>query len=100
MGGVARNVAEAAHRNLEHSGAGSAVLVAPLGEDHFGVFAREQFKTLRLRYECPLSSHPTPACNMILNDKGALIHGVADMEAISSLRPHDVCGLWLNVFHL
>jgi len=86
-GGVARNIAEAAHRvmtsNFPES---SSLLVSAIGTDHFGRLLIEETAKVGMRTDGLIQSDKrTPVCNMILDSHGALIAGVADMEATATL---------------
>lgn len=95
LGGVARNIAEAAHRvrsardSLKTT---DVLLVAPIGSDNFGRLLHSETRSLSMRTDGLISSPPegkltrTAVCNMILDRAGSLIGGVADMDIASSLE--------------
>ena len=87
LGGVGRNVAEAAHRILTADAAehgSSTMLVAPVGQDTFGRLLIEETGKLGMRTDGLLQSDAgrTAVCNIILDDQGDLITGIADMDII------------------
>ena len=103
LGGVARNVAEAAHRIHTSSSAsnkGDILLISPLGQDSFGSLLKEETATLGMRvdgFSYPTtSSSRTAVCNMVLDSKGDLVGGVADMDIISSMQFKDVRNTYLQ----
>lgn len=96
LGGVARNVAEAAHRM---SPSPSVMLISPIGADPFGTMLTEQMEAMGMRTDglIKLSSNDslsssvrTAVCNMVLDQNGGLVGGVADMDIISSMQPQSV----------
>lgn len=93
LGGVARNVAEASHRILAAQGhAVSSLLVAPVGEDVLGKLLLDETQTLGMRTDGFLkSSKRTAVCNMVLDDVGNLVRGVADMDITQSTTDEQVC---------
>ncbi|KZS95964.1 indigoidine synthase A-like protein [Sistotremastrum niveocremeum HHB9708] len=85
LGGVARNVAEAAHRVLTdptQTGETSPVLlIAPVGGDLFASAIRSGMQMIGMRTEGLYQrAHKTPVCAMHLDNEGELRNGVADME--------------------
>lgn len=107
LGGVARNVAEAAHRAFlslrsPHASHGS-LLVSPLGDDSFGIMIRREMESMGMRSDgllfSPTSEWQTttdgaerrsPVCNMLISGTGDLIGGVADFTALDSLHSSEV----------
>ncbi|KAL4069655.1 Indigoidine synthase A like protein-domain-containing protein [Scleroderma yunnanense] len=84
LGGVGRNIAEAAHRILsgfkEHSN--STLLLAPVGEDIFGKLIVDLTRSTGMRTD-GLRSVPgmrSAVCNLFLDAQGGLQNGVADMD--------------------
>ncbi|KAM0754973.1 Indigoidine synthase A-like protein [Meredithblackwellia eburnea MCA 4105] len=77
LGGVAGNVAGAA-RSI---GIDDVVLVAPVGNDLFGTVAKEGLAKRSMRTDGLVSrrSEATGSCGYLLDAKGELIGGVADM---------------------
>ncbi|KAG6336097.1 hypothetical protein ID866_2994 [Astraeus odoratus] len=84
LGGVGRNIAEAAHRVLARPEKGNAatLLVAPIGEDAFGKFIVDSTQSIGMRTDGLLSiaGQRSAVCNLLLDAKGGLQGGVADME--------------------
>jgi len=96
-GGVARNMAEAAHRILSTSVAPqphSVLLVSPLGNDPFAGLISEDARRLGMRTDGFLSeSDPnqrSAVCNLHLDSGGDLITGVADMSIVQTLGAEPV----------
>jgi pseudouridine-5'-phosphate glycosidase/pseudouridine kinase len=93
LGGVARNVAEASHRILaarEH--VASSLLVAPVGEDVLGKLLLDETQKLGMRTDGFLKSDQrTAVCNMVLDNDGNLVRGVADMDITQSITDEQVC---------
>ena len=95
LGGVARNVAEAAHRRLSASMlplTGSAVLVSAVGDDSFGRLLTEESKQIGMRTDglLPVANGRTAVCNMMLDSNGGLAGGIADMDIVESLDAESV----------
>ena len=89
LGGVARNIAEAATRVTTTAYPGtSSLLVAPIGEDSFGHVLAEQISRTGMRTDglVPMHEH-TAVCNMVLDGQGALIGGVSDMDITDGFSP-------------
>ncbi|KIK05462.1 hypothetical protein K443DRAFT_675024 [Laccaria amethystina LaAM-08-1] len=82
LGGVARNIAEASHRVMEARYSDlSSLLIAPVGNDHFGDALVQETSKLRMRTDGLVKTDKRSAvCNMVLNSGGALVGGVADMD--------------------
>ena len=104
LGGVGRNVAEAAHRTFESfdspgkAGISSeTLLMAPLGGDAFGALVRGETSRMGMRTDGLLVSsnvdgllRRTPVCNMVLTGGGELVGGVADFSALDTLEAQEV----------
>lgn len=95
LGGVARNVAEAAHRRLSTSVpplTGSAVLVSAVGNDSFGRLLTEESKQIGMRTDGLLSvvDGRTAVCSMMLDSNGGLAGGIADMDIVETLDAESV----------
>jgi pseudouridine-5'-phosphate glycosidase/pseudouridine kinase len=90
LGGVGRNISEAAHRILTaHSAqlSTATMLVSPIGDDTFGRLLLDETQHIGMRTD-GLTQSPrarTAVCNMILDSAGNLIGGIADMDIIRSL---------------
>ncbi|KAG9015992.1 hypothetical protein FRB90_003912 [Tulasnella sp. 427] len=90
LGGVARNMAEAAHRR---SGGPSTMLVSPTGDDAFATLLKQQSEVeIGMRVDgffVPQStesgSRRTPVCNLVLEQNGGLISGVADFNIVDQV---------------
>lgn len=93
LGGVARNMAEAAHRILTAQELPtSSLLVAPIGEDGFGKLLLDEMDKLGMRTDGLLKSDKgTAVCDMVLDSVGNLVGGVADMEITQALLDDQVC---------
>lgn len=88
VGGVARNVARAAHALSKYKSA--VQLVVPLSRDAFGWMIEKDMCNAGMRTDGIVwNKTRTPACNLIL-DQGDLVTGVADMEATSAITPNVV----------
>lgn len=92
VGGVARNMAEAAHRiftsrSTLHSKA--TMLVSPIGQDEFSPLLTAEQKRLGMRVDGLLKTADsrTAVCNMLLDEGGSLIGGVADMDIVKCYPP-------------
>ncbi|KAI0788479.1 indigoidine synthase A-like protein [Abortiporus biennis] len=94
LGGVGRNIAEAAHQLLSKSKqyANSTVLVAPIGDDPFGRLLVDEMKHSGLRTDGLIQekSGRTAVCNMVLDTNGNLVSGVADMDLVHDLDAKSV----------
>lgn len=90
LGGVGRNIAEAAHRILAlHSSAMSTatVLLSHIGDDAFGrILSNEMHRTgMRIDGLIQKFGSRSAVCNLVLDSTGNLTGGVADMDIIRSL---------------
>ncbi|CCL99025.1 uncharacterized protein FIBRA_01034 [Fibroporia radiculosa] len=102
LGGVARNVAEAAHRILSSrptAELGTALLVSPIGRDSFGRLLVDETRRIGMRTDgfIQMDAARSAICNMVMDGHGGLTGGVADMgivhtlegnTALSALRGH------------
>ena len=86
LGGVGRNIAEAAHRVLGASRGQQTVLVSPIGNDLFGRLLVEETERLGMRSDGlhQVEAERSAVCNMVLDGTGDLISGVADMGIIQA----------------
>lgn len=90
LGGVGRNIAEAAHRSMtanSRSNHDRTLLLSPVGSDSFGRLLLDETSRIGMRTDGYIVSQDqrTAVCSMILDDKGSLLGGVADMNAIESV---------------
>ena len=90
LGGVARNIAESAHRVLtSHSDEldSATMLISPVGDDAFGRVLLEETQRIGMRTDGFVQNPGarSAVCNMILDSAGNLVGGVADMDIIRSL---------------
>lgn len=81
LGGVAGNVARAAHS----IGVSDVLLVAPAANDTLGNVARDGLTRAGVRTDGLISmdssaSAGTPTCGILLDERGDLVGGVADMK--------------------
>lgn len=86
LGGVAGNVAGAAHSLL---GGGDVMLVAPVGEDLLGNVARSGLKDRGMRSDGLIrlkESERTATCGILLDQTGELVGGVADMAIAAEME--------------
>ena len=100
LGGVARNMAEAAHRSLvsmslshglKEPKLAAVQLVSPIGKDGFSTLISNEMGEMGMRSDGLLSEPPdesrsTPVCNMILTPAGDLVGGVADFSALDTFE--------------
>jgi pseudouridylate synthase / pseudouridine kinase len=96
MGGVARNIAEAAHRtSVKHGHKGSTLLIAPVGSDNMGILIRQDLSRIGMRVDGLITlegnRHRSAACCMHLDSQGNLVSGVADMDITSEFSAEKVC---------
>lgn len=112
LGGVARNVAEATHRILSSSSVSNkdaVLLISPVGGDPFGKMVHDGVSALGMRGDGLMTPRTvngsssvdrTAVCNMVLDSKGDLIAGVADMDITQSLTFKDVSHSYLVIQNL
>jgi len=92
MGGVARNMAEAAHRVISGTDVQAlhrVMLVSPIGNDLPGSLISAATSKLGMRIDGLLTSFSEKAsavCNMHLEPDGNLLTGVADMGIVEELE--------------
>ena len=90
-GGVARNIAESAHRILSSSceNHGAVMLIAPIACDTPGDLIRSDMTSIGLRKDGLIKITATgsrsASCVMHLDRKGNLMHGIADMDVTRNL---------------
>lgn len=86
-GGVARNIAEAAHRILTRHAlhlSAATMVVSIVGDDSFGRILLDEMHHIGMRTD-GLKRKPearSAVCNMVLDPAGNIIGGVADMDII------------------
>jgi pseudouridine-5'-phosphate glycosidase/pseudouridine kinase len=95
LGGVARNIAETAHRILTSHAAQLSVatmLISPVGDDSFGRLLLDEMHHLGMRTDGLLQEPGarSAVCNMVLDSAGNLTTGVADMDIIQLLNSQTV----------
>ncbi|KAG2120829.1 Indigoidine synthase A like protein-domain-containing protein [Suillus discolor] len=93
LGGVGRNIAEAAHRVLSsHSDESSAatLLVSLVGDDSFGRLLNEETRMLGMRTDglIPVRGGRSSVCSLLLERSGGLRAGVADMDLVRNMDGH------------
>jgi len=93
LGGVGRNIAEAAHRVLSSYGSefsAATLLVSPVGDDSFGRLLSEETRILGMRTDglIPVDGGRSPVCNLLLERSGGLRAGVADMDLVRNMDAH------------
>ncbi|KAI0961648.1 hypothetical protein AcV7_000695 [Taiwanofungus camphoratus] len=98
LGGVGRNVAEAAHRTLtSHTGVwqASTLLVSPIGDDPFGYLLVDEMRRIGMRTDGLIQTDGprSSVCNLVLDSEGSLMGGVADMDIINTLDKDTVLHL-------
>lgn len=92
LGGVARNVHEAAFK----TGAKDAVLIAPIGkgDDPLAKILRDGLQRLGASQEGLIEMDgPTPSVNMILDKNGTLEVGVAATQLVEEMTWEQVSGV-------
>ena len=94
LGGVGRNIAEAAYRvstSRFQAQPSATALVSFVGDDALGRFLLEEMQRIGARTDGVMTAHQRSAvCNMVLDSSGNLIGGVADMDIIKSIQPETV----------
>lgn len=100
LGGVGSNVA-AATCSL---GIQDVLLVAPVGEDYFGEMCKVGLGKRGMRSDGLIETigdgGRTASCGILLDEKGDLVGGVADMDITSLMSGEVVSNLSLIVSHL
>jgi pseudouridylate synthase / pseudouridine kinase len=94
LGGVGRNVAEAAHRistSMFQARSSATMLVSSVGDDSLGHLLLEETRRMGMRTDGIMTTRQRSAvCNMVLDGSGNLIGGVADMDIVQSIEPDAV----------
>lgn len=87
LGGVAGNVASAAHSLLSSQEKDDVLLVAPVADDLHGGVAKSGLAKRGMRHDGLVSTSTcgTATCGILLDEKGDLVGGVADMGIASEL---------------
>lgn len=93
LGGVGRNIAEAAHRVLSSCGSefsAATLLVSSVGDDSFGRLLSEGTRMLGMRTDglIPVHGGRSPVCSLLLETSGGLRTGVADMDLVRNMDGH------------
>ena len=91
LGGVGRNVAEAAHRSLPTPDS-HVLLVSPVGQDQFGSQLRATMGNIGMRTDglVQVMEERTPVINMVLLGDGGLLGGVADVDIADKISSDEV----------
>ena len=98
-GGVARNIAEAAHRSMAAMSSTSVpLLVSAVCDDYLGRLLTEETARVGMRTDGLIitTEHSTPVCNMFLDSSGSLLCGVADMNGPKALDGEAVSCYYLH----
>ncbi|KAF8482161.1 indigoidine synthase A-like protein [Russula ochroleuca] len=94
LGGVGRNIAEAAHRistSRFQAQPSATVLVSSVGDDPLGRLLLEEMGRIGVRTDGVMTTRQRSAvCNMVLDSSRNLIGGVADMDITRSMQPEMV----------
>ncbi|KAK2461952.1 hypothetical protein APHAL10511_006415 [Amanita phalloides] len=96
LGGVARNIAETAHRvltSIPRTLPGPPLLISSVGNDAFGKLLTHKTRNIGMRTDGLLrspSNQRTAVCNMVLDNQGELIGGVADMGITEALDSKNI----------
>ena len=100
LGGVGRNVAEAAFRvstSKFRAQPSATVLVTSVGDDSLGRLLLEETRRIGMRTDGIVTTQRRSAvCNMVLDGSGNLVGGVADMDVVQSIKP-DVVRLCVRI---
>lgn len=92
LGGVGRNIAEAAHRVMEAKFPSlSSILISSVGHDAFGHLLVDTMTKIGMRTDGLVRlDHPSAVCNMVLDSHGILVGGVADMSIVDTMTGEKV----------
>ncbi|KAL1748462.1 Indigoidine synthase A like protein-domain-containing protein [Schizophyllum fasciatum] len=89
LGGVARNIAEAAHRCSADPHA--TLLVAPYGADPFGSLLKDGTRGVGMRSDGLVQTPgSTAVCSLMLDGTGNLVSGVAAMDITREFRAETI----------
>jgi hypothetical protein len=99
LGGVGRNVAEAAHRSLPATN-NDILLICPVGKDQFATQIRATMSKIGMRTDglVEITEGRTPVINMLLLGDGSLLGGVADVSITDMVSPKEVLFRWFTIF--
>ena len=103
LGGVARNIAEAAHRIMVSTPQTTEppLLISHLGNDSFAKLLKSEMQSFGMRTDGLLESDTrrgTAVCSMVIDNEGELFGGIADMDITEALTPEQVFAyLFCNV---
>lgn len=91
LGGVGRNVAEAAHRLLPRADS-DVLLISPVGQDQFESQIQAAMDNIGMRTDglVQVMEGRTPVINMVLLGDGSLIGGVADISIADKISSKEV----------
>ena len=90
LGGVGRNVAEAAYRLLPRPDS-DVLLVSPVGQDQFQSQIQAAMGNIGMRTDGLVQVEGrTPVINMVLLGDGSLIGGVADISIAEKISSREV----------
>jgi len=91
LGGVGRNVAEAAHRSLPTPNS-HVLLISPVGQDQFASQIHATMGNIGMRTDglVQMTEGRTPVINMVLFGDGSLLGGVADVAIADKVSPKEV----------
>ncbi|EIN13804.1 indigoidine synthase A-like protein [Punctularia strigosozonata HHB-11173 SS5] len=95
LGGVARNMAEAAHRVITSRApqeTSATALICGIGHDSFGRLIKDETQLLGMRTDAFVQSDQSRSavCNMLLDVHGGLMSGIADMDITEQLTGEQV----------
>ncbi|EGO28980.1 hypothetical protein SERLADRAFT_444897 [Serpula lacrymans var. lacrymans S7.9] len=90
LGGVGRNISEAAHRIMSSQSpdlSSATMLMSPVGSDPFGRLLMDETRMLGMRTDGLIANdeESSAVCNMLVDASGNLKEGVADMDITCSL---------------
>lgn len=96
IGGVGRNMAEAAQRHGSSSKTHpSTALITVLGDDLLADTVRTELDAIGVVVQtvgkrCTAEPVRTPVCSLFLNREGSLVGGVADFDAVAAVGAEEV----------
>ena len=97
LGGVGRNVAEAAHRSLSIPN-NYVLLISPVGRDQFSSQIQATMGNIGMRTDglAQVIEEHAPVINMVLLGDGRLLGGVADIAIADKISSKEVCLSWFH----